>query len=132
MIYELVFASFAPLSLLRLKDGPPSALATKYMVYQNPDFWEYSRLITNSQSIMVLSSNILDQTPEVIAKWPKANYDNPDQLTWLPIYCCIWFAAATLMVAVRFWLRVRGHAGKFGLDDVSVTHPECSFAAADI
>jgi hypothetical protein len=23
---------------------------------------------------MVLSANILDQTPEVIAKWPKANY----------------------------------------------------------
>ncbi|KAM0689949.1 hypothetical protein Q7P36_008716 [Cladosporium allicinum] len=66
---------------------------------------------------MVLSSNILDQTPEVIAKWPKANYNTPDQLTWLPIYSCIWFGAATIMVAMRFWLRVRGHAGRLGLDD---------------
>jgi hypothetical protein len=68
---------------------------------------------------MVLSSNILDQTPEVIAKWPKPNYDDPDQLTWLPIYMCIWFTAATFMVAVRFWLRARGHAGNLGWDDVS-------------
>jgi hypothetical protein len=68
---------------------------------------------------MVLSSNILDQTPEVIAKWPKPNYVNPNQLTWLPIYTCIWFGAATVMVAMRFWLRVRGHAGRLGLDDVS-------------
>jgi hypothetical protein len=71
------------------------------------------------QAIMVLSNNILDQTPEVIAKWPKANYVNPEELTWLPIYTCIWFAAATVMVAVRFWLRFRGHAGRLGLDDVS-------------
>lgn len=42
MIYELVWASFAPLSLLRLKNAPISALATKYMVYQDPEFWEYS------------------------------------------------------------------------------------------
>jgi hypothetical protein len=68
---------------------------------------------------MVLSANILDQTPEVIAKWPKANYDNPDQLTWLPTYSCIWFGTATIMVAMRFWLRSRGHAGRLGLDDVS-------------
>jgi len=68
---------------------------------------------------MVLSSNILNQTPEVIAKWPKANYDDPDEWTWLPIYSCIWFGAATVMVAMRFWLRVRGHAGQLGLDDVS-------------
>jgi hypothetical protein len=53
-------------------------------------------------AIMVSSSNILDQTPDVIAKWPKANYDNPDQLTWLPIYSCIWFGAATIMMAMRF------------------------------
>ena len=75
--------------------------------------------VRNLQAIMVLSNNILDQTPEVIAKWPKANYVNPEELTWLPIYTCIWFGAATVMVAVRFWLRFRGHAGRLGLDDVS-------------
>ena len=77
------------------------------------------RSLDTFQAIMVLSSNILDQTPEVIAKWPKANYVNPEELTWLPIYTCIWFGAATVMVAVRFWLRFRGHAGRLGLDDVS-------------
>jgi hypothetical protein len=77
----------------------------------------------SKHAIMVLSANILDQTPEVIAKWPKANYDNPDQLTWLPIYSCIWFGVATIMVAMRFWLRSRGHAGRLGLDDVSSKIP---------
>lgn len=35
----------------------------------------------------------------------------------MPIFSGITFAAATLMVAMRFWLRIRGHAGKLGLDD---------------
>jgi hypothetical protein len=39
----------------------------------------------------------------------------------MPIFSGITFAAATLMVATRFWLRIRGHAGKLGLDDVSAT-----------
>ena len=82
-------------------------------------FLEQSPSLGSPHAIMVLSSNILDQTPDVIAKWPKANYDNPDQLTWLPIYSCIWFGAATIMVAMWFWLRSRGHAGRLGLNDVS-------------
>jgi hypothetical protein len=43
---------------------------------------------------------------------------DPDRETWMPIYSPIWFAAATTMVAMRYWLRARGHAGKLGLDDV--------------
>jgi hypothetical protein len=68
---------------------------------------------------MVLSSNILDYTPELIASWPAPNYDNPERIAWMPIYASVWFAAATLLVVVRIWLRSRGHAGQLGLDDVS-------------
>ena len=66
-----------------------------------------------------MSSNILHISPEVIAAWPTPNYDYPDRMTWMPIYSSIWFAAATVMVAMRYWLRARGHAGRLGLDDVS-------------
>jgi hypothetical protein len=68
---------------------------------------------------MVLSSNILDFTPELIASWPAPNYEDPERITWMPIYASIWFAAATLLVVMRLWLRSRGHAGRLGLDDVS-------------
>lgn len=33
-------------------------------------------------------------------------------------YSIIWFAAGTIMLGMRFWLRLRGHAGRLGLDDV--------------
>jgi hypothetical protein len=67
---------------------------------------------------MSTNSNILHLSPEVIASWPTPNYEDPDRETWMPIYSPIWFAAATTMVAMRYWLRARGHAGKLGLDDV--------------
>lgn len=118
--YE-VRASFAPWWLLRIGSGPRRSLgcAIHICAFRTPGSDVVLHSLDTFQAIMVLSSNILDQTPEVIAKWPKANYVNPDELTWLPIYTCIWFGAATVMVAVRFWLRFRGHAGRLGLDDVS-------------
>jgi hypothetical protein len=64
-------------------------------------------------------NNVVNLTPEVMATWPAPNYDNPNERTWLPVFTLIWFAAASIMVAMRFWLRIRGHAGKLGLDDVS-------------
>jgi hypothetical protein len=63
-------------------------------------------------------SNIAHLTPADIAKWPPANYENPERVTWMPIYASIWFAGATIVFGVRCWLRFRGHAGKLGLDDV--------------
>lgn len=63
-------------------------------------------------------SNIAHLSPEDIAKWPAPNYENPDRLTWMPAYSSIWFIAATLLFGMRCWLRVRGHAGRLGLDDV--------------
>jgi hypothetical protein len=67
------------------------------------------------------NSNIAHLTPEIISNWPTPNYDNPDRITWLPIYSGIWFGAATILLVLRYWLRVRGYAGKFGLDDVCQT-----------
>jgi len=67
-----------------------------------------------------MPGNIINLTPADVAGWPQPNYDNPTQRTWLPAYSCILFAAATSMVAMRFWLRIRGHAGRLGLDDVSI------------
>lgn len=63
-------------------------------------------------------SNIAHLSPEDISKWPTPNYENPDRLTWMPAYSSIWFIAATLLFGMRCWLRVRGHAGRLGLDDV--------------
>lgn len=63
-------------------------------------------------------SNIAHLSPEDISKWPTPNYENPDRLTWMPAYSSIWFISATLLFGMRCWLRVRGHAGRLGLDDV--------------
>jgi hypothetical protein len=46
-------------------------------------------------------SNIAHLTPADIAKWPAPNYEDPDRITWMPIYS--------------------GHAGRLGLDDVCET-----------
>ena len=68
-----------------------------------------------------MPGNIINLGPEDVAGWPTANYDDPVTRPWLPIYSSILFVAATLMIAMRYWLRIRGHAGKLGLDDVGVT-----------
>jgi hypothetical protein len=69
-----------------------------------------------------MPGNIINLTPADVLAWPKPNYEDPVRRTWMPIFSGLTFAAATLMVATRFWLRIRGHAGKLGLDDVSATH----------
>jgi hypothetical protein len=65
-----------------------------------------------------MPGNIIHLTPADIAKWPAPNYEHPQKITWLPAYIGTWFAAGTVMIGIRFWLRLRGHSGKFGLDDV--------------
>ena len=69
--------------------------------------------------LLIMPCNIINLTPADVLSWPKPNYVDPVRRTWMPIFSGITFAAATLMVAMRFWLRLRGHAGKLGLDDVS-------------
>lgn len=68
-----------------------------------------------------MPGNIINLTPADVLSWPKPNYENPDRRTWLPAFSCSMFAAATVLLGLRFWLRIRGHAGKLGLDDVSIT-----------
>jgi hypothetical protein len=72
--------------------------------------------------LLTMPGNIINLTPADVLAWPKPNYDNPVRRTWMPIFSGLTFAAATLMVATRFWLRIRGHAGKLGLDDVSAAY----------
>lgn len=67
-----------------------------------------------------MPGNIINLTPADMAQWPTPNYENPERRKWLPAFSATMFAAATLMVAMRFWLRIRGHAGKLGLDDVGI------------
>ena len=69
--------------------------------------------------LFIMPGNIINLTPADVLSWPKPNYVDPVRRTWMPIFAGITFGAATLMVAMRFWLRIRGHAGKLGLDDVS-------------
>lgn len=66
-----------------------------------------------------MPGNIINLTPADVATWPTPNYVNPVTRRWLPAFSVTLFAVATSMVAMRFWLRMRGHAGKLGLDDVS-------------
>ncbi|KAM0699321.1 hypothetical protein Q7P36_001368 [Cladosporium allicinum] len=66
------------------------------------------------------NSNIAHLTPDIISNWPAPNYDNPDRITWLPIYSSVWFGAATILLGLRYWLRIRGHAGRLGLDDAII------------
>lgn len=67
-----------------------------------------------------MPGNIINLTPADIAKWPPPNYDNPDRRRWMPPYAGALYGAATVMCALRIWLRVRKQAGGFGLDDVCI------------
>jgi hypothetical protein len=68
------------------------------------------------------NSNIAHLTPADVAKWPHPNYVDPETIPWLPVYSSVWFAAATILFGMRCWLRLRGHAGRLGLDDVRDTN----------
>ena len=66
-----------------------------------------------------MPGNIINLTPADIAAWPTPNYDNPDEETWATPYAVIWYAASTLLLGLRLWLRFTAKAGNVGLDDVS-------------
>lgn len=72
-----------------------------------------------------MPGNIISLTPEAIAQWPAPNYVNPPARSWMPIYAGILYAVATLMGALRIWLRVIKQAGGLGLDDVRVVRLPC-------
>ncbi|CAK4034781.1 integral membrane [Lecanosticta acicola] len=64
-----------------------------------------------------MPGNIINLTPAEIAKWPPPNYDNPDRRRWMPAYAGALYGAATIMAALRIWLRFRKQAGGLGVDD---------------
>jgi hypothetical protein len=100
----------------------PSACSYLYVWSRRPPLQTYaSTSLTYVALLFIMPGNIINLTPADVLAWPKPNYVDPVRRTWMPFFSGITFAAATLMVATRFWLRIRGHAGRLGLDDVSVT-----------
>lgn len=59
-------------------------------------------------------------TTEDILTWPKPNYVDPEERTWLPGYSIAWSVLVTAFVVGRLYLRVRNRSGAFGLDDVFI------------
>ncbi|KAK5687799.1 hypothetical protein LTR17_026750 [Elasticomyces elasticus] len=49
---------------------------------------------------------------------PTPNYIDPPERTWLPAFTSTLFALATVLLALRIWLRFTQKAGGFGLDDI--------------
>ncbi|KAK3636625.1 hypothetical protein LTR56_014098 [Elasticomyces elasticus] len=47
-----------------------------------------------------------------------SNYIDPPERTWLPAFTSTLFALATVLLALRIWLRFTRKAGGFGLDDI--------------
>lgn len=65
-----------------------------------------------------MPGNIINLTPAQIAQWPKANYVDPVERTWLPGYSGTLYGVSTSMVVLRMGLRLNRQAGGLGLDDV--------------
>jgi hypothetical protein len=55
-----------------------------------------------------------------VAKWPAANFSNPERRQWLTPYSIILYVLATLVVVARLWTRLNRQAGGFGWDDALI------------
>ena len=51
--------------------------------------------------------------------WPTPNYDDPVERTWLLPYAVVLSGVSTVLVFIRWGLRLRKRGGGLGLDDVS-------------
>lgn len=67
-----------------------------------------------------MPGNIINLTPEDILRWPKPNYVDPVERSWMPPYAACLYGVATLMAALRLWLRWTKRAGSLGVDDVII------------
>lgn len=65
-----------------------------------------------------MPGNIISITPEEVASWPRPNYVDPVERTWLPVYAGVLYGFATLLLGVRLILRSLKRAGVLGIDDV--------------
>ncbi|KAH9819374.1 hypothetical protein Tdes44962_MAKER05212 [Teratosphaeria destructans] len=64
-----------------------------------------------------MPGNIISITPAEVAAWPKPNYIDPFDRTWLSAYAGFLYALSTAFLSLRFWLRITQHSGPWGLDD---------------
>lgn len=67
-----------------------------------------------------MPGNIHTVPASVIESWPKPNYVDPIRRTWLPAFSLTFMTFTTILIAGRFWLRLRKQAGSFGLDDAFI------------
>ena len=67
-----------------------------------------------------MPGNFHEIPPEVLANWPKPDYIDPVRREWLPALACTLLGLSTILVAGRFYLRLRREAGDFGLDDLFI------------
>lgn len=67
-----------------------------------------------------MPGNIYLLTYADLATWPKPNYVNPEERTWLPGYAIFWQVLSTIFLAGRLYVRVRNRSGSFGLDDIFI------------
>ena len=57
--------------------------------------------------------------PDIIETWPTPDYAHPhQQRTWVAPFSIVLLIITTVMVSLRFYVRIRQQAGPFGLDDV--------------
>ena len=67
-----------------------------------------------------MPGNINDVPASVIASWPTPDYDTNNRRSWLPTLSYTLLAFSTVLTAGRFYLRARGQAGRYGLDDLFI------------
>lgn len=53
-----------------------------------------------------------------MAAWPTPDYEDPKTRDYMPAFASIWLVAATIIVGLRFWIRLRRVGGQLGWDDV--------------
>ncbi|KAF2427553.1 hypothetical protein EJ08DRAFT_637272 [Tothia fuscella] len=56
----------------------------------------------------------------IIQEWPPQDTINPSRVRWVTYYFAGLHAAATAVVFIRIWTRVRKRAGGFGVDDMLI------------
>lgn len=59
-------------------------------------------------------------TLEELSQWPKPNYVDPVERSWLSPFAIAWTIVSTALVAARIVLRIQGRSGTFGWDDVFI------------
>ena len=67
-----------------------------------------------------MPANFYTLTKADIDAWPPRNYVDPVDRQWMPAFAIVWQVISTVLAAGRFYLRARGMAGAFGVDDLLI------------